>query len=92
MLKALKVEKEIDALISEFQNAYLQNYLVPNKIISKSECPKWRFHVKRYYKTLYAIPANSSEGKIATKLLWKLYDMLCYGCNTQDTFNSASFR
>lgn len=125
MPKALKVEKEIDALISEFQdakdpakkkvekavdihvledeittflqNAYSQNYMVPNRVISKSERPKWRFHVKRYYKTLYAIPANSPEGNIATMLLWKLYDMLCYGCNyyifnTQDPFNSAGFR
>lgn len=125
MPKALKEEKEIDALITEFQdakdpskkktakavdiyaleeeietfiqNAYLQNYMVPNRVISKSERPKWRFHVKRYYKTLYATPANSPEGKIATKLLWKLYDMLCYGCNyyifnTQDPFNSAGFR
>lgn len=62
MSKALKVEKEIDALVSEFQdakdpakkkatkevdihaledeittflqNAYLQNYMVPNRVIS----------------------------------------------------------
>lgn len=84
------LEQEITELI---QNAYKQNYIAPNRYVSKKERPKWRFKVKSYIKQLQQIPVEGNEGKRATDLLEKLYEMLCYGCgyyifNTDNPFRS----
>ncbi|WP_026684836.1 hypothetical protein [Heyndrickxia coagulans] len=84
------LEREITQFI---QNAYKQNYIAPNRYVSKKERPKWRFKVKSYIKQLQQIPVEGNEGKRATDLLEKLYEMLCYGCgyyifNTDNPFRS----
>lgn len=76
------------------ENAYAQNYMIPNRIIPKQERPKWRFKVKAYIKSLQAVPPEGEDGITAADLLGKLYKMLCYGCyyyifNSDDTFRSV---
>lgn len=73
------LEKEIDYFIACANNDL---YAVPNKIISKSERPKWRFKVKRYYKELTSISPQSPNGEKATDLLKSLYELLSTGSNT----------
>lgn len=46
----------------------------------KKERPKWRFKVKAYIKDLQGFTAEGQEGRTATNLLKKLYEMLCYAC------------
>lgn len=84
------LEREITQFI---QNAYKQNYIAPNRYVSKKERPKWRFKVKSYIKQLQQVPVEGNEGKRATDLLDALYEMLCYGCgyyifNTDNPFRS----
>ncbi|WMM88737.1 hypothetical protein Q7C09_08360, partial [Heyndrickxia coagulans] len=84
------LEREIKQLL---QNAYKQNYVIPNRYVSKKERPKWRFKVKSYIKQLQQVPVEGNEGKRATDLLDALYEMLCYGCgyyifNTDNPFRS----
>ncbi|CAM3255572.1 hypothetical protein [Sporolactobacillus spathodeae] len=86
---------DLEHEITEFiQNAYDQNYLAPNQSIKKKDRPKWRFVVRSYIKNLQQIPVDSAEGKRATTLLEKLYEMLCYASeyiifNTDDPFRSV---
>lgn len=86
--------KELQGEIELFlENAYAQNYFVPNRIVPKSERPKWRFKVKSYIKDLSKVASEGEDGRLAAQLLEKLYKMLCYGCccyifNTEDTFKS----
>ncbi len=53
-----RLEDEITQFLS---NAYAQNYLIPNKVIPKSQRSKWRFMVKKYIKELEKI---STEDEI----------------------------
>lgn len=86
-----ELEREINQFV---QDAYDQNYYAPNQHIKKKDRPKWRFKVKAYIKQLQQIPADETEGRAATDLLKKLYDLLCYGCgyyifNTENPFRSV---
>lgn len=54
-------------------------YASPNKVIPKAQRSKWRFQVKKYYKDLISIPADSPEGAIATDLLASLFRVLSTG-------------
>jgi hypothetical protein len=46
---------ELEAELGEFlTDAYAQNYLAPNRSVPKSERPKWRFKVKRFFKEINA--------------------------------------
>lgn len=99
-----KLEKkavDFDALEREIQifldNAYAQNYFAPNRVIPKSQRPKWRFLVKNYIKELEKIPAESENYSRMLKLLRDLYCMLCYGCSyyifsTEDAFRSVGWK
>lgn len=74
--------------------AYNQYYFAPNNFVHKKERPKWRFKVKAYIKSLQDVPLEGEEGRTATALLEKLYEMLCYACayyifNTEDPFKSV---
>jgi hypothetical protein len=74
--------------------AYNQYYFAPNNFIHKKERPKWRFKVKAYIKSLQEVPLEGEEGRTATALLEKLYEMLCYACayyifSTEDPFKSV---
>ncbi len=75
-------------------NAYAQNYLIPNRSISKQNRSKWRFTVKRLYKDIVAVSATANYGLETAKLLEELYRLLCYSCEytlftAYDSFESA---
>jgi hypothetical protein len=76
---------DIDLLKSETEcfidYAYKQYYLAPNRVVSKQNRPKWRFIVKRLYKDLLATSSDESNLPEATRLLEKLYQLLCYSCS-----------
>lgn len=74
--------------------AYKQYYFAPNSYVHKKERPKWRFIVKGFINDLQTIPLEDPQGKTATDLLVKLYEMLSYACayyifNTENPFSSV---
>lgn len=88
------LEHEIEVFLS---NAYAQNYFAPNRVIPKSQRPKWRFQVKGYIKELSRIGPDSEYHSRMIKLLGDLYQMLCYACNyylfsTDDPFRSVGWQ
>lgn len=86
-----EVKKETEFFIT---NAYEQNYLVPNRSVSKKDRPKWRFLVKKVFQELKVyLKQPEYQGEVAD-LLEKLYEVLCYSCAYQlftayDTFESC---
>lgn len=95
--KAVNME-ELKPQIEQFiEYAYNQYYYIPNKFIHKKERPKWRFIIKNYMKDLEAVPASSEEGKAATDLYKRLYELLSHACafwtfNTDDPFRSIGIK
>ncbi|MDD4569648.1 MAG: hypothetical protein PHE70_05930 [Tepidanaerobacteraceae bacterium] len=88
-VKVLK--PEIDLFIDY---AYKQYYFAPNSFVHKKERPKWRFKVRTYIKSLQGVSIEGADGKTATDLLEKLYEMLCYACgyyifSTDNPFRSV---
>lgn len=89
---------ELELQITEFlENAYAQNYFAPNRIIPKSQRPKWRFMVKNYIKELEKISVDDANYTRSAKLLTDLYHMLCEACNyylfsTDDAFRSVGWQ
>jgi len=89
--------KALEAQITEFlKNAYAQNYFAPNRIIPKSQRPKWRFLVKNYIKELEKIPTKDENYAEAAKLLTDIYRLICEACNyylfsTDDPFRSIGW-
>jgi hypothetical protein len=86
-----KLKQQIDLFIDY---AYKQYYFAPNSYIHKKERPKWRFIVKSYIKDLQKLPKEGEEGRTATSLLEKLYEMLSYACHyyifsTENPFRSV---
>ena len=47
----------------------MQYYLIPNKIISKSERPKWRFLVKNLYKEIVEASKDDANKAKSADLL-----------------------
>ena len=86
-VKGGKVEKQTDfeALKLEVEdfigNAYAENYFAPNRVIPKSERPKWRFLVKRYIKEFLKIKAGNVHYPEMVRLFTELYKLLCTACN-----------
>ena len=84
--KVIKVDKGIDfntlsEEVNEFiENAYNDNYFMPNRVIPKNQRSKWRFLVKRYINELCKISYDNEHYNDAVKLLVKLYDLMCYAC------------
>ncbi len=72
-----EVENEVENFVS---NAYEQYYLIPNRIVKKSDRSKWRFLVKRLYKELVSYSTNDEYRGVSARLLQKLYEVLCYSC------------
>ncbi|MCW8783733.1 exonuclease domain-containing protein [Weizmannia coagulans] len=66
------LEREITQFI---QNAYKQNYIAPNRYVSKKERPKWRFKVKSYIKQLHRYPLKETKGSVL-----QIYSMHCMKC------------
>lgn len=89
--------QELDKQIMAFMvNAYAQNYFAPNRIIPKSQRPKWRFMVKDFIKELEKISPEDENYARAVKLLSDLYHLICEACNyylfsTEDAFRSIGW-
>lgn len=69
-------------------------YFAPNRVVPKSERPKWRFKVKKYVKILNTITIDSPYFEASIQALIDLYRLLSYGCgyyifNSEDTFASV---
>jgi len=85
--KTSKTTKNLDIFELEIEtnqfieDAYNQYYFAPNSVIHKKERPKWRFIVKRLYKSLLAVPDNENNLEIASHVLEKLYTLMCYSCS-----------
>lgn len=83
--------------ITEFiDNAHAGNYFAPNRIIPKSQRPKWRFMVKNFIKELSKVPLESADYERSVKLLTDLYALICVACNyylfsTEDAFRSIGW-
>lgn len=89
--------EELSQQIYDFMfNAYAGNYFAPNRLIPKSQRPKWRFMVKDFIKELTKIPADSENYEKSVKLLTDLYKLICAACNTylfstEDPFRSIGW-
>jgi succinate dehydrogenase flavin-adding protein (antitoxin of CptAB toxin-antitoxin module) len=92
-----KKQRPFEEVLAEVEffvdNAYAQNYLVPNRTISKKERPKWRFVVKRLYKELNEYTADEKYIKEAADALKELYEVMTYSCgyylfNAYEPFDS----
>ncbi len=71
--------KALEAETNRFvENAYNQYYLIPNRIVPKSERSKWRFKVRRLYKDLTLAASEDGNMQLAAELLEKIYQVLCY--------------
>jgi len=86
-----EIEKETEKFVS---NAYNQYYLIPNRVVKKSERSKWRFLVKRLYKELIQYGKQEEYQKQSAELLKKLYEVLTYSCaytlfTAYDSFDST---
>lgn len=95
--KAAAVPVDIPSVINEIHYfikcAHASLYIAPNKVILKSERPKWRFKVKNYLKILHEISEDDPYYADAVEVFILLYEMLCEGCgtylfNTDDPFRS----
>jgi len=65
---------------SFIEDAYKQYYFIPNQFVPKRERPKWRFVVKRLYKEILLAASQEDDLPVATQLIEKLYQLLCYSC------------
>lgn len=88
-----ELERQIEVFT---ENAYAQNYFAPNRIIPKSQRPKWRFMVKNFIKELEKIPVENENYERTVKLLTDLYKLICEACNyylfsTDDAFRSIGW-
>jgi len=80
--------------VEEFVDyAYKQYYFAPNSYVHKKDRSKWRFKVSKFIKKIEKVTGDTEDFNIATKLLIKLYEVLCYGCyfvifSSNDPFRS----
>ena len=79
-----EITSDIDLFISHVKSKY---YSSPNKVIGKSERPKWRFKVKAFYKELIALKLEEPGLHKRAELLNNLYILMCESFR-QDFFNS----
>lgn len=90
--------EDLEQQITQFlENAYAQNYFAPNRVIPKSQRPKWRFMVKNYIKELEKISVENENYEKSAKLLTDLYHLLCEACyyylfSTDDPFRSIGWK
>ena len=76
----LSLPELFDQISFLINNAYLGNYIGPNRIIPKRDRFKWRFQVKRYLKVLLAVSAEDENFATAVNFIEEIYRMLAYGC------------
>lgn len=90
--------EELSRQIYDFMcNAYAGNYFAPNRLIPKSQRPKWRFMVKNFIKELSKIPVDNENYVKAVKQLTDLYKLICAACytylfSTEDPFRSIGWK
>ena len=72
----ISLSKELEYFLTCVRNDL---YCSPNNIITKTERSKWRFKVKKYYKDLISFKPDTEDGKLATKYLISLFNILSYG-------------
>jgi hypothetical protein len=82
------LESEIEEFVGD---ALAQYYYAPNRIIPKSERPKWRFIVRKFYKDLVASARKQENTAKAAQLLEDLYMVLCEACRIWLFFTSEPF-
>lgn len=96
-----EVSADFETLAQQIENfignAYAQNYFAPNRIIPKSQRPKWRFMVKNFIKELSKVPLDDDNYEKAVKSLTDLYCLMCKACNiylfsTEDPFRSIGWK
>lgn len=96
-----EAEKEdLSALLDEaeifLENANQGYYNAPNRIVPKSERPKWRFKVKKYLKTFLAVSIDDpTYPKVLEKII-QLYILLSKACgvylfSSDDPFASVGY-
>ncbi|GAA4075242.1 hypothetical protein [Amphibacillus indicireducens] len=68
--------KEVNFFI---ENAYAQNYVVPNRIIPKKERSKWRFIAKRLVDQVLSFSSHPTHKQTCIEMLEELYKLFCYG-------------
>ncbi|MDE7311172.1 MAG: hypothetical protein K2N87_06050 [Eubacterium sp.] len=96
-VSALDFDKLEQEILFFLENAYAQNYFVPNRTIPKNQRPKWRFLLKNYLKELEKIPVENENYGKSVELMTKLYTMLCDACcqylfSTEDPFRSIGWQ
>jgi hypothetical protein len=74
----MDIQKDIDVFA---ENARCQNYLVPNRLVSKTDRPKWRFLVKTLYKEVLLAAETGNNKAACAKALRDLYEVLTYACH-----------
>lgn len=92
--------EDLSTLLDEaeifLENANQGYYFAPNRIVPKSERPKWRFKVKKYLKTFLAVSINDpAYPKVLQKII-QLYKLLTEACgvylfNSDDPFASVGY-
>ncbi len=80
LVSLAEVEPEIKLFI---ENAKAQNYLYPNREVSKRDRATWRFKVKKWYKELSNTKRGDADIGKQAKLLSDLYSLLCEACGYQ---------
>lgn len=69
------VEHEVKQFI---KNAYEQNYVAPNRIVSKKERSNWRFTAKKLVEQLTNLANHPDHTRTSINLLETLYELFCY--------------
>ena len=86
---------ELERQIYTFaEDARAQLYFAPNRVIPKKQRPKWRFHVKRWYKALANQRRTDRNLRKQVDLLKVLYEVLGEACfyiyfSAYDPFEAA---
>jgi hypothetical protein len=86
-----ELESQTDLFIENAQNQY---YMIPNRVISRQDRPKWRFVVKRLYQDILLAAGKEENIAQAARLTEKLYILLCNSCDEMlfsayDSFQSV---
>lgn len=89
-----EVAEEAEEFISD---ANCQYYFAPNQFVPKKQRPKWRFIVKKLYKSLLYLAAQKPYRKQASELIEKLYTLLCRSCHevlfsSRDPFRAVGIK
>ncbi|MCL4514499.1 MAG: hypothetical protein M1379_02700 [Firmicutes bacterium] len=79
------------------EDAGQQYYFAPNRVIPKSQRPKWRFIAKRLHDELLALGQDEEHLSQVSDLMTRLYELLCQACrrylfSSDDPFRSVGIK